>query len=138
MNKDYGLYIKACPGVVDPKDFKAGIFHIPASRSRLATYQNAVGPVYEEKFIHVWLGDENHVREAEKKLKQHFKDKINSSEAGLSEWISGVELKEILDFIQELRTDYFIKLVDVPEEFVPLTMPKCEVMAEWYESQKNG
>ena len=134
--KDYGLYFKTCPGVDNPHHFKVGIFHLPAARSRLATYQNAVGPVYEEKFIRVWLGNENHIREAEKKIKRYFKDNIASAEAGLSEWICEVPLDELLEFIEELRTDYFIKFIDVPGEFLPLTMPKCEDLAAWY--QKNN
>lgn len=136
--KDYGLYIKTCPGVEDPKHFKAGIFHLPAARSRLATYQNAVGPVYEEKFIRVWLGDENHIREAEKKIKRNFKDNIASAEAGLSEWICEIPLDTLLGFVEELRTDYFIKFNDVPKEFLPLTMPKCEELGEWYKNFKEG
>ena len=41
-------------------------------------------------------------------------------------------MQSILDFIRELREDYFIKLVDPPAEFQPLSMPLCEDLQEWY------
>jgi len=135
MIRDYILYFKKCPGVVDPKHFKVGIAQLVTARSRLATYQNAVGPVWEESFIRVWLGDENQIRIAEARFKRYFKDKILSAEAGLSEWICEITLNELLEFIEELRNDYYLKFIDAPEEFLPLTMPLCEDLAEWYDSQ---
>jgi hypothetical protein len=138
MIKDYGLYIKICPGVTDPKHFKIGIFHLPAARARLATYQNAVGPVWEEKFLRVWLGDENQIRLAEKAFKRNFKEKISSVEAGLSEWISEVTLEELLAYINELREEHFIKFIDAPDKFLPLTMTLCEDLTEWYEDYRKG
>ncbi len=137
MIKDYVLYFKTCPGVKDPRHFKVGIAGLQSARSRLATYQNAVGPVWEEKFIKVWVGDENQIRLAEKKFKQVYKDKIQSAEAGLSEWICDISLKELLAFIEELRNDYFLKFYDAPNELQPLTMPMCEDLIEWYESFKE-
>lgn len=136
--KDYILYFKKCPGVVNPRHFKVGIAAVASARTRLATYQNAVGPVWEESFIQVWIGDENQIRLAEKKFKQVFKEKISSSEAGLSEWICDVTVDELLAFIEELRNEYFIKFHDVPKEFKPLTMPLCEELAEWYEEFKEN
>lgn len=130
--RDYILYLKKCPGVTDPRHFKVGIAQLSTARSRLATYQNAVGPVYEESFIRVWVGDENQIRLAEKSFKRVFKEKIQSAEAGLSEWICDVTLQELLDFIVELREEHFLKFVDGPSEFLPLTMPLCEDLQEWY------
>ena len=46
-----------------------------------------------------------------------------------------IELKELVAFTEELRNEYFIKFINVPLEFEPLTMPMCEDLAEWYESQ---
>jgi len=131
--KDYILYLKKCPGVDDPRHFKVGIAQLSTARSRLATYQNAVGPVYEETFIRVWVGDENQIRLAEKSFKRVFREKIQSAEAGLSEWICNVSLQELLDFIVELREEHFLKFVDSPVEFLPLTMPLCEDLQSWYE-----
>ena len=137
QNRDYGLYIKRCPGVTDPKDYKIGVFALAKARARLATYQNAVGPVYQEQFDYVLLGDENHVKYAEKLLKREYADKISSVEAGLSEWISGITQDELKAFIEEIRgDDYGVKLIDVPKEFLPLTMPLCEYLEEWYTNQK--
>lgn len=136
--KDYVLYFKTCPGVKVPRHIKVGIAQLATVRSRLATYQNAVGPVWEESFIRIWVGDENQIRMAEKKFKQVFKDKIQSAEAGLSEWICDITLEELLSFIEELRNDYFIKFHNVPAQFEPLTMPMCEDLAEWYETFKEN
>jgi hypothetical protein len=133
--RDYILYFKTCPGVKTPRHFKVGIAQLATARSRLATYQNAVGPVWEESFIRVWIGDENQIRLAEKNFKRFFKDKISSAEAGLSEWICGIDLKELLAYIKELREEHFLKFIDAPKEFLPLTMPLCEDLAEWYSSQ---
>ena len=129
---DYLLYFKKCPGVDKVEHIKVGITKLEAARSRLATYQNAVGPVWEESFLRVWLGDENHIRLAEKQFKQHFKDKISSVEAGLSEWICDISIDELLEFITELREEYFLKFIDCPRQFLPLTMPLCDNLAEWY------
>jgi hypothetical protein len=134
--KDYILYFKKCPGVQQPRHFKVGIAQLIRSRTRLATYQNAVGPVWEESFIRVWIGDENQIRMAEKKFKLVFKDKISSAEAGLSEWICDIDLQELLSFITELRDEYFLKFIDAPSQFVPLTMPLCEDLAAWYEENR--
>ena len=134
--KDYILYFKKCPGVLEPRHFKVGIAQLATARSRLATYQNAVGPVYEESFMRVWVGDENQIRVAETRFKRKFKDKISSAEAGLSEWISDITLDELLEFIIELREEHFLKFIDAPEEFLPLTMPLCEDLAEWYSQNK--
>lgn len=130
--KDYILYFKKCPGVTNPRHFKVGIAQLSTARSRLATYQNAVGPVYEESFIRVWVGDENQIRLAEKSFKRVFKEKIQSAEAGLSEWICDITLQELLDFIVELKDEHFLKFHDAPEELLPLTMPLCEDLQEWY------
>jgi hypothetical protein len=129
---DYLLYFKKCPGVTEVKHIKVGIAKLLAARTRLATYQSAVGPVWEESFLRVWLGDENHIRLAETQFKRHFKDRISSSEAGLSEWICDISIDELLAFVTELREEYFLKFVDCPEQFLPLTMPLCEDLAEWY------
>lgn len=134
--KDYILYLKKCPGVTDPRHFKVGIAQLATARSRLATYQNAVGPVYEESFIRVWVGDENQIRLAEKSFKREFKEKIQSAEAGLSEWICNITLKELLDYVVELREEHFLKFIDVPKEFLPLTMPMCEDLQAWYEENR--
>jgi len=92
-----------------------------------------VGPVYTEEFMHIWLGEDIDVKEAEKKIKLNFKSRISSAEAGLSEWICDINKQEILDFIDELRTDYFIKLQDGPVELQPLTMNNCEDLQDWYD-----
>ena len=134
--KDYILYFKKCPGVTDPRHFKVGIAQLLTARSRLATYQNAVGPVYEESFMRVWICDVNQIRLAETRFKRFFKDKISSAEAGLSEWICDVTLEELLAYIDELRTEHFLKFIDAPQEFLPLTMPLCEDLAEWYSQNK--
>lgn len=135
MIKDYILYFKKCPGVVDPRHFKVGIAQLTTARSRLATYQNAVGPIWEESFMRVWLGDENQIRIAERQFKRYFKDNISSAEAGLSEWICDIALEDLLEFITELREEHFIKFIDAPAEFLPLTMPLCEDLADWYQEQ---
>jgi len=128
---DYILYIKTCPGVKDPQDFKVGIAALELARKRLSVYQNAVGPVYEEKFIRVFVGTKDQIKFAEKMFMREFKDRIGSKEGGFSEWISNVTLEELLAFVEELRTDYFSKIVNVPEELEPLTMPMCEDLVEW-------
>lgn len=132
--RPYGLYLRKCPGVKKPRDFKIGIAALDKIRTRLAAYQQAVGPVYTEEFICLWIGEDIDVKEAEKKIKQHFKHKISSSEAGLSEWICDIDIKEILTFVEELKTEHFIKLEEAPKEFVPLTMNNCEDFLEWFES----
>jgi len=128
---DYILYIKTCPGVKDPQDFKVGIAALELARKRLSVYQNAVGPVYEEKFIRVFVGTKDQIKFAEKMFMREFKDRIGSKEGGFSEWISNVTLEELLAFVEELRTDYFSKIVNVPKELEPLTMPMCEDLVEW-------
>ena len=130
--KHYVLYLKKCPGVTNPRHFKIGIAALESTRSRLATYQNAVGPVWEEAFLRIWVGDENQIRAAEKYFKSHFKEQISSEEAGLSEWICDVEMSVLLEYAQELKDEYFIKLVDPPMEFQPLSMPLCEDLQDWY------
>lgn len=129
--RTYGLYLKKCPGVADPRHWKIGIFHLLAVRARLGTYQNAVGPVWEESFMKVWLGDENQIRIAENQFKHKFKAKISSAEAGLSEWICDIKIEELLEFITELRDEHFLKFIDVPERFLPLTMAMCEDFVQW-------
>lgn len=136
MMKDYILYFKTCPGIDDPKHFKIGIAALEHSRMRLATYQNSVGPVWTESFMRVWLGNANHIRLAEKSFKKKFKDRILSAEAGLSEWISDVTLAELLEFIDELKNEHFLKFVEAPSEFLPLTMPMCEDLSNWYQANK--
>ena len=130
--RNYVLYIRKCPGVTDPRHFKIGVAALDKVRTRLASYQNAVGPVWNEEFLRIWVGEDIDVKEAEKKVKYNFKHKISSAEAGLSEWICDIEMDTILDFVQELRDDYFIKLVDPPMDFQPLNMPLCEDLQEWY------
>lgn len=136
--KPYLLYIKACPGVFNPKDYKVGIADLfnGKARKRLATYQNAVGPVHEEKFIRVFVGDKLHVKSAERQFKRVYKKNIGSAEAGFSEWISNVTLEELVNFVAVLQTEYFIKIYNVPKEFEPLTMPMCEELEEWFKLQK--
>jgi hypothetical protein len=131
--RPYVLYLRKCPGVKNPRHFKIGIAALDKVRTRLAAYQNAVGPVYTEEFMHIWLGEDIDVKEAEKKIKLNFKSRISSAEAGLSEWICDIDKQEILDFIDELRTDYFIKLQDGPVELQPLTMNNCEDLQDWYD-----
>jgi hypothetical protein len=131
--RPYVLYLRKCPGVKNPRHFKIGIAALDKVRTRLAAYQNAVGPVYTEEFMHIWLGEDIDVKEAEKKIKLNFKSQISSAEAGLSEWICDINKQEILDFIDELRTDYFIKLQDGPVELQPLTMNNCEDLQDWYD-----
>jgi hypothetical protein len=133
--KPYVLYFKQCPGVQTPRHFKIGITALARARTRLATYQNAVGPVWEEKFIKIWIGNEDHIRQSEKWFKRKFKDKISSAEAGLSEWICEIELSELLQFIENLRNNYHVKFIDIPEKFQPLTMPLCQELAEWYDEK---
>lgn len=127
--------MKACPGVADPTDWKVGIADLSngKARKRLATYQNAVGPVHEEKFTRVFVGDKLHVKSAEKQFKRVFKKQIGSAEAGFSEWISNITLDELVAFVDVLRNEYYIKIHDVPERFEPLTMPMCEELEEWFE-----
>ena len=134
--RDYVLYLRKCPGVIDPRNFKVGITKLRAARSRLATYQNAVGPGWQDCFLRVWVGDEIHMRRAEREFKLIFKDKILSQEAGFSEWVCNISLQELVDFTEELRTDYAIKFIDVPSKFEPLTMDLCKELAEWYSEVK--
>ena len=134
--RPYGLYLRKCPGVKKPRDFKIGIAALDKIRTRLAAYQQAVGPVYTEEFVCLWLGEDIDVKEAEKKIKQQFKHKIASAEAGLSECISDIDQQEILDFVEELKNEHFIKLEEAPAEFVPLTMNNCEDFLEWFEESQ--
>ena len=129
--RPYGLYIRKCPGVVDPKHFKIGIAALDKIRTRIAAYQQAVGPVHTEAFIDLWLGDDIDVREAEKKIKRKFSHKIASAEAGLSEWICDITKGELLEFIHELVYEHFIKLEVAPYEYMPLTMNNCEEFSTW-------
>ena len=128
---DYLLYIKKCPGITDPNDFKIGIAGLDNARSRLASYQNTVGPVYQEQFDRVFLGQRVHVKEAESQIKYHFRDRIWSSEAGFSEWLCNTSQEEILNFIKELQTEYFIRIQECPQQFLPLTMDGCADLANW-------
>lgn len=136
MIKDYILYFKKCPGVQTPRHFKVGIAQLSKARTRLATYQNAVGPVWEESFMCVWIGDENHIRLAEKAFKRQFKEKIQSAEAGLSEWICDIDLNQLLEFITELKEDHYLKFIEAPVQYLPLTMPLCEDLADWYDNNR--
>ena len=129
--RPYTLYLRKCPGVKQPRDFKIGIAALDKVRTRMASYQQAVGPVYTEEFIELWFGEDVDVKEAEKKIKRQFKHKIASAEAGLSEWITDIDRQEILDFVEELKTEHFIKLEDVPKEFIPLTMNNYEEFCNW-------
>jgi len=133
--RNYILYIKGCPGVKIHSDFKIGICNLSTSRIRLATYQNSVGPVWIESFIQAYIGDENQIRLSERKFKKEFKNRIKSQDAGCSEWISDITLNELLEFIKKLREEYFIKFVDVPLEFLPLTMTKCVDLEDWYKKE---
>ena len=81
-------------------------------------------------------GFNKQAKRIEKTFKRNFKDNIQSAEAGLSEWICDITLEEMLEFITELREEHFLKFIDAPKEFLPLTMPLCEDLAEWYESIK--
>lgn len=136
--KDNILYIRKCPGDTDPKHFKIGITTLYTVRSRLASYQNAVGPIYEECFLRVWLGDSIHIREAELQLKRNFAKNIQSGEAGLSEWISWIPYQDILNFIQTLRDEYFLKFIEVPSEFEPLTISNYEDLRNWAANQNSS
>ena len=137
MTKSYVLYMKTCPGVETPRHFKIGIAALKTVRSRLASYQNAVGPVWEEKFIRVWVGAENHIRLAEKAFKRQFKSDISSAEAGLSEWICDIELDSLLTYIVELQEEHFLKFISVPDCFQPLTMALCEDLQSWFENEDH-
>ncbi len=136
MIKDYILYLRTCPGVKSPRHFKIGIAQLATARTRLASYQNAVGPVHEERFIRVWVGDENQIRIAERSFKRNFRDLIASAEAGMSEWICNVSLDELLAYAEELRQEHFLKFTDAPKQFLPLTMPLCEDLEAWYIESK--
>lgn len=133
----YILYLRKCPGVKTPRHFKIGIAALDKVRTRIASYQNAVGPVYLEEFMHFWIGEDIDVKEAEKKVKLNFKSKISSAEAGLSEWICEIDKQEILDYIEELKTEHFIKLEDSPVEFPSLTMNNCQDFNEWFALQED-
>ena len=133
MTKLYFLYFKTCPGIADPKHFKVGITGVKTVRSRLASYQNAVGPVWQEKFIQLWVGYENHIRLAEKSFKREYKHKIDSAEAGLSEWICDITQDELLGFVTELQQEHFLKFMSVPDNFLPLTMALCKDLQDWIE-----
>ena len=135
---DYILYFKQCPGVANPRHFKVGISQLHTARSRLATYQKAVGPVWTASFIQVWIGDSNQIKLAERAFKRHFKGRISSAEAGLSEWICDISLDELLAYITELRQEQFMKFIDAPAQFLPLTMPLCEDLLAWYEEYKDA
>lgn len=135
MIKDYGLYFKKCPAS-SYEDTKVGITELVNARTRLGTYQNAIGRAWEESFKYFWIGDENQIRIAETQVKRHFKDKISSAEAGLSEWICDVSEQELLEFITFLREKHYIKFIDAPAQFLPLTMPLCEDLAQWYEENR--
>ena len=130
----YILYLKKCPGIQDPRHFNIGKAKLETVRSRIASYQNAVGPVYLEEFMHFWIGEDIDVEDAEEEIKQHFKAKISSAEAGLSEWICDIDKQEILNFIEELKTEHFYPLREGPAEFTPLSMNNCQDFSEWFEN----
>jgi hypothetical protein len=87
--------------------------------------------------MRVWVGPENQIRLAEKSFKRNFKDNIQSAEAGLSEWICDVTLEQMLAYIEELREEHFLKFVDAPQELLPLTMPLCEDLVDWYNALQS-
>lgn len=128
---EYILYIKTCPGVKNPQDFKVGKAKLAHSRTRLKTYQNAVGPVHTEQFIKIWVGTTAIINWAEKIIHRDFSDRIGSKEGGFSEWISNVTFDELLTYIRELQQEYPNKIHDVPAELEPLTMPLCEDLTDW-------
>lgn len=133
MIHPYALYIKSCPGVSNPSDFKVGIADLINGklRKRLSSYQNAVGPVYEEKYTRIFVGEQEQIKKAEKHFKIQFADKIKSKEAGFSEWVSDVTLEELVLFVDELRKEYFIKVYNIPEHLEPCNMATCEDVKEW-------
>lgn len=95
---DYLLYIKATP--FSQTEFKIGISAIKHTASRLGTYQNAFGPSYRERFETVWLGPEQDIRELERLLKIHFRNKIAGTTRGYTEWVTNIDYDELCDEIQ--------------------------------------
>ena len=133
MIHPYALYIKSCPGVLDPIDWKVGIADLINGklRKRLSSYQNAVGPVHEEKYTRIFVGEKEQIRKAEKHFKIEFGNKIKSKEAGFSEWVSDVTLDELVAFVDELRNEYYVKIYSIPEQLEPCNMATCEDVQNW-------
>ena len=132
--KPYALYIKSAPGVEYPKNWKIGVADLSNGklRKRLATYQIAVGPEWDDKYTRLFVGDEKQIKLAEKEFKREYKEKIHSKEAGFSEWITDITLDELVQFVDELREDYAIKIFDVPQKFEPCYMANCEDVEDWF------
>lgn len=115
--------------------WKCGISGSTGLWSRFGSYQNAFGPEYKEKWRHIWIGKENHIKLLEQKFKEHYTDQITGGDAGYSEWISGISEEELLKTVQFYRDEYFIKFVDVPDEFKPFTADLIPELKDWAERQ---
>ena len=46
--------------------------------------------------------------------------------------ISNIALDELVQFVEELRLDYAIKIFDVPQKFEPCDMATCEDVEDWF------
>jgi len=128
MKSFYVFYLRY-PGF--GSSWKCGISGSTGLWSRLGGYQNAFGPDYKENWRHIWIGTEKQIRLLEEKYKERFADKIIGGDAGYSEWITNITEEELLSAVKFFREEYFIKCVDVPEEFKPFTADKIVGLKEW-------
>lgn len=133
MKSFYVFYLRN-PGF--GTSWKCGISGSAGLWSRLGTYQNAFGPDYKENWKHIWIGSEKQIRLLEEKYKERFADKIIGGDAGYSEWITKTNEEELLEAVRFFREEYFIKCLDVPDEFKPFTADKIAELKAWAETQK--
>ena len=133
MMSEYMLYIKPPTHVENATDFKIGICATNLTRNRLKSYQNAIGPTGLENFVYAWVGDKIDITEAETEIHKKFDDRIDSQEGGFKEWISNTTLQELLDFIEELKSEYFLKLNMVPNNLQPINMYNVHDFMDWLE-----
>ena len=96
---DYSFYIKKSP--VEGPNFKIGISAIKNMDVRLGSYQNAIGPGYQERFERIWVGPEQDIRELERLLKIKFKRKMAGTYRGYTEWVTDINYDDLVSSVEE-------------------------------------
>jgi hypothetical protein len=94
---DYSFYIKQSP--VSKDNFKIGISAIKNMDVRLGSYQNAIGPGYQERFECIWVGPEEDIRELERLLKIKFKSKMAGTYRGYTEWVTDIQYNDLVTIV---------------------------------------
>lgn len=120
---------------LDTPHWKGGVSQLKNAYSRMGTYQNAFGPAYKETWKHIWIGAPRQIDKLEELFHQYWDKQIEDIDAGNSEWVSNVTEQEVIDSVERIREEYFLKVNDVPDEFKPFTMDKIEALKTWCEQQ---